>query len=179
MRSTGFNRAYDRMSHVMVVDDDQTLLKFFKIHLNKFFSKVVVVKSAKEAVETLKEKEIDLILTDIRMPKVDGVQLLKKIRAYDASIPVFMLSGGALTAEQIKTVDESSDGFLKKPFTIDEIQEFIELGMRKRELLKQLSELVPDNKKLLAILKGKAKLTSSMPSDSRAAASELLVQLAG
>ena len=60
---------------ILIVDDDQTLLKFFKIHLNKFFSRVIVVKNAKEAVETLKSKQIDLVLSDIRMPRVDGLQL--------------------------------------------------------------------------------------------------------
>ena len=47
-------RPYDRESNVLIVDDDSTLLKFFKIHLNKFFSRVVVVENAKSALETMK-----------------------------------------------------------------------------------------------------------------------------
>ena len=49
---------YNRTSNILVVDDDDMLLKFFKIHLNKFFSKVVVVKSDREAVATLSKKDL-------------------------------------------------------------------------------------------------------------------------
>ncbi|NBX24419.1 MAG: hypothetical protein EBR52_10065, partial [Microbacteriaceae bacterium] len=47
-------RPYDRTSFILVVDDDDSLLKFFKIHLNKFFSRVIVVESAKDALAQLK-----------------------------------------------------------------------------------------------------------------------------
>jgi DNA-binding NtrC family response regulator len=173
-------RAYDRTSHIMIVDDDQTLLKFFKIHLNKFFSRVIVVKNAKEALDTLKEKEIDLVLSDIRMPKVDGLQLLKKIRNENASIPVFLISGALLTNEQLKLIEETADGFLKKPFTVEEIQEFIDLGMKKRELLKQLSEIITDNEQLLAVLKGKSKAEKAINNNEQLGkANEILTLLAG
>lgn len=150
-------RPYDRESYIMVVDDDQTLLKFFKIHLNKFFSRVIVVKNAKEAIDTLKSKQIDLVLSDIRMPRVDGLQLLRKIRNHDASIPVFLISGALITDEQKALIDELADGFLRKPFSIDEIHAFIDNGMKKRDLLCQLSELVNDNKTLLSLIKGRTK----------------------
>lgn len=148
-------RPYDRTSHIMVVDDDQTLLKFFKIHLNKFFSRVVVVKSAKEALDAMKEKEIDLVLSDIRMPRVSGLSLLKKIRNQDASIPVYLISGALLTEEQMEEISEVADGFLKKPFSVDEIQDFINHGMDRRDVLKQLAEVVDDQKVLKDLVSGK------------------------
>jgi len=175
--SAPIKRAYDRTSHIMIVDDDQTLLKFFKIHLNKFFSRVVVVKNAKEAVDTLKTKEIDLVLSDIRMPRVDGIQLLKKIRSHDASIPVFLISGALLDEQQMKDIHETADGFLKKPFTVDEIQDFINLGMKKRDLLKQLSELVPENKLLLGLIKGESKVEKISDKSQQEKAAELLTLL--
>ncbi len=52
----------DNENYIMIVDDDQTLLKFFKIHLNKFFPKVLVVKNAKEAIEGLKTKPLNSCL---------------------------------------------------------------------------------------------------------------------
>ena len=100
---------------VLVVDDDDTLLKFFKIHLNKFFSKVIVVRNAKEAVAALKEKEIDLVLSDIRMPRMDGIQFMKKVRAHDPTIPVYLVSGALLSPEQTGEIENQADGFLKKP----------------------------------------------------------------
>ena len=76
--------------HILVVDDDSTLLKFFKIHLNKYFSKVIVVDSPAKAIEIIKDEnqEIDLVISDYKMPKSNGVQLAKN-KNIDASIPVF------------------------------------------------------------------------------------------
>jgi len=172
-------RVYDRNSHIMIVDDDQTLLKFFKIHLNKFFSHVVVVKNAKEALEEMEKKEIDLVLSDIKMPRTDGVQLLKKIRNANASIPVFLISGAVITDEQQQMVEENADGFLRKPFTIEEIQEFINDGMKKREILKELSDVCKDNKVLLSLIKGKAKPGKLKKAADVKKATELLEKLAG
>jgi len=168
---------YDRESYIMVVDDDQTLLKFFKIHLNKFFSKVVVVKNANEASEVLKNKKIDLVLSDIRMPRTDGLQLLKRIRNFDASIPVFLISGEFVDEEMQEKVDSLADGFLRKPFTIEEIQNFINLGLKKRKLLLELSGLVGDNKVLLDLLRGKASTARLKESDLISKADDLLSDL--
>src|SRR4051812_29682880 len=151
-------RSYDRTSYILVVDDDNTLLKFFKIHLNKFFSRVIVVKNAKEAIDTFREKEIDLVLSDIRMPRMDGLQLMKRVRKHDPSIPVLMISGALLTEEQSKAADEDADGYLRKPFSVDDLHQFIEKGMQLRDKYKRLSELLPDKKLIRDVLRGKAKL---------------------
>ncbi len=104
--------AYDTTSYILVVDDDNTLLKFFKIHLNKFFSKVIVVKNAREAAQTLAEKQVDLVLCDIRMPRVNGFQLMRRVRRHDPSIPVLLISGALLTEEQESEALLLADGFL-------------------------------------------------------------------
>ncbi len=151
-------RTYDRTSYILVVDDDNTLLKFFKIHLNKFFSRVIVVKNAKEAIDTLREKEIDLVLSDIRMPRMDGLQLMKRVRKHDPSIPVLMISGALLTEEQSKAADEDADGYLRKPFSVDDLHHFIDQGMQLREKYKRLNEMLPDKKLFRDVLRGKIKV---------------------
>lgn len=162
---TGQKRAYDRTSYILVVDDDNTLLKFFKIHLNKFFSRVIVVKNAKEAVDTLREKEIDLVLTDIRMPRMDGIQLMKRVRRHDSSIPVLIISGALLTEEQMAAAEDDADGYLRKPFSVDDLHAFIENGMQLREKYKELLEFVPDKKHFRDILRGKIKLEKIVKDD--------------
>lgn len=174
----GGKRSYDRTSYILVVDDDNTLLKFFKIHLNKFFSRVIVVKSAKEAIETLREKEIDLVLSDIRMPRMDGIQLMKRIRKHDASIPMLLISGALLDEDQLKAADEDADGYLRKPFTVEELHDFIESGMQLREKYKKLADLLPDKKVFRDILRGKTKIEKVMPEKAqRDEASALLANI--
>lgn len=144
---------YDRTSYILVIDDDETLLKFFKIHLNKFFSRIIVVKNAKEAITTLAEKEIDLVISDLRMPRVDGIQLMKKVRNHDPSIPVFLISGAMLEETESEAIEEKADGFLKKPFTIDELHDYVAAGLKCREIYKELYKLIPDKKKFLTIIR--------------------------
>lgn len=163
----GGKRSYDRTSYILVVDDDNTLLKFFKIHLNKFFSRVVVVKNAKEAIDMLREKEIDLVLSDIRMPRMDGIQLMKRIRKHDASIPMLLISGALLDEDQIRAADEDADGYLRKPFTVEELHDFIEAGMQLRDKYKKLAEMLPDRKLFRDVLRGKTKIDKLVPEQAR------------
>jgi DNA-binding NtrC family response regulator len=171
-------RAYDRTSYILVVDDDNTLLKFFKIHLNKFFSRVIVVKNAKEAIDTLREKEIDLVLTDIRMPRMDGLQLMKRVRKHDASIPVLLISGALLNEDQSKSAEDDADGYLRKPFSVDDLHEFINNGMELREKYNKLANLLPDRKMIRDLLRGKTKIEKLIAdAEARATASDILADL--
>ncbi len=147
--------AFDRISYVLVVDDDSTLLKFFKIHLNKFFSHVLVVKNAKEAIETLSKQVVDLVISDIKMPRTTGVQLAKKVKTEFPSIPFLLITGMPLTDTQILEYSEVSDGLLRKPFAVDELHKVIENGLKKRDLLRKLEEIIQDKKILFDLVSKK------------------------
>ena len=171
------DRTYNRTSYILVVDDDDTLLKFFKIHLNKFFSRVIVVRNAQEAITALQEKEIDLVISDIKMPRMDGIQLMKKVKNHDPSIPVFLVSGALLDESQQGAVDTKADGFLKKPFSIDELHAYIDRGMQVREYYKELYEIVQDKKKFLELIQGKRQLRFIKDDSDRARAQDLMAQI--
>jgi len=148
-------RAYDRESNVLIVDDDSTLLKFFKIHLNKFFSRVVVVENAKAALDTMKEREIDLVLTDVRMPKIDGLELMRKIRKQYPGVPILLISGEPMSDEQAEIV-KTADGFLAKPFSVDELNEYICSGIDLRNSMKELIACMKNPKKIRDAMSAKA-----------------------
>lgn len=169
-------RAYDRTSYILVVDDDNTLLKFFKIHLNKFFSRVIVVKNAKEATDAFKDKEIDLVLTDFRMPRMDGIQLMKRIRRHDPSIPVMIISGALMSEEQQRAVEDDADGYLRKPFSVDDLHNFIDYGMNLREQYKELASFLPDRKVIRDVMRGKAKLNKFIDNENELKRAEDLLQ---
>lgn len=168
------NRPYDRTSHILIVDDDDTLLKFFKIHLNKFFSRVIVVENAKEALEAIREKEIDMLLTDIRMPKVDGLQLMQKVRKGHPDLPILMISGEPMSKEQQEAID-TADGFLAKPFSIDQLNEFIHRGIDLRQTYQELKTLLKDPKKIRdALNAGDAEVTKYFKKETLARGRELI-----
>jgi len=171
------NKGYDRESYILVIDDDDTLLKFFKIHLNKFFSKVIVVDSAESALKTMEEKQVDLVISDIRMPKTTGIQLMRKVGRLHPSIPVILVSGAMLDEKQEKVIAKQADGFLRKPFDIDELHALLQKGMEKRGILKELAELVADKKNLRDVLNGRARLSRFVDGPEKERGTELLVEL--
>lgn len=144
-----------RSSPILIVDDDGTILKFFKIHLNKQFARVFVTKSAKEALSALKDNPIDLVITDISMPKIDGFQLTRKIKKMDCSIPVMLISGAILNEQDQKSINEA-DGFLRKPFSIEELDFLIRDGFELRVKLKELKGYLSDSSRLEDVLKNHA-----------------------
>ncbi len=167
---------YDRESYILVVDDDSTLLKFFKIHLNKFFSRVIVVKNAKEAILALKEKQIDLVISDIDMPRVDGFALMKKIKRKDLTIPVLLISGAFLVEDKESLLKEA-DGYLRKPFSIDELHQFIQEGMEKRNHLSRLLSIVENQRNLKKLLAGNAKLEKVVSTELAKEAQEIFLAM--
>jgi DNA-binding NtrC family response regulator len=176
MSDDSSKRAYNRTSYILVVDDDNTLLKFFKIHLNKFFSRVIVVKNAKEAIEVLREKEIDLVLTDVRMPRMNGLDLMKRVRKIDSAIPVLLISGALLDDEQEELV-EAADGFLRKPFSVDDLHAYLDRGMELREKYLELAGMLPDKKAVRDVLRGKAKLKKFIKDETIETAEALVNEL--
>lgn len=170
-------RNYDTQSYILIVDDDDTLLKFFKIHLNRLFSRVIVVRNAKEAIDTIREKQIDLVLSDVRMPRMDGLQLMAKIRKFDPLIPVLMVSGAMLDDEQTKECEQNADGYLRKPFSVDDLHDFIYQGLERRAKLLKLSEYIGDKKATREVLRGKAKLTKFVQDGEVKNAEKLLDEL--
>jgi DNA-binding NtrC family response regulator len=167
---------YDRTSYILIVDDDDILLKFFKIHLNKFFSKVIVVRSAKQVTEVLKEKLIDLVISDVYLPGANGFQIARKVRKHDPSIPILFISGALLTPEEEEEISKS-DGFLSKPFSMEELHDFIQSGLLKRKKINELLLMLSDKEELKTLFNGKMAPEKLFKSDQLKEARKLMKEL--
>ena len=105
----------------------------------------------------LREKEIDLVLSDIRMPRMDGLQLMKRIRRHDPTIPVLLVSGALLTESQEELAEMEADGYLRKPFNVDDLHAFIDRGMHMREQYKKIASKMTEKRLFRRLLKGKVR----------------------
>lgn len=168
---------YDRESQILLVEDDGEILKFLKIHLNRFFAKITAVKNSNAAIKTIKEREIDLVISDYNLPNFNGYELWQKIKRKDASISFMIITGEVLSHSEEELL-RSSDGFLRKPFTVDKLHDFIKTGLIKRGLKKDLSELLSDKKKLQAVLSEPEEVKKLVPKAHLPQAQELLTKLA-
>lgn len=115
-------------SNVLVVDDSAAIRKILQRVLRQTGMSIREIYEAgdgQEALDVLKDQEIDLVLTDINMPKMDGLQLLGAVKASTKcrDIPVVMITtegGETKVAEALKL---GAAGYVRKPFTADQIKE--------------------------------------------------------
>ena len=110
---------------VLVVDDDVIVIRSCTRILESEGHEVSTVRSADEALETLGKSSFDLLLVDVKMPKRDGLSLMKEIRENWPELPVIVMSGYP-TRETIADVFTSgATQFIPKPFKPDELMKMI------------------------------------------------------
>ncbi len=113
---------------VLIVDDSAAIRKILQRVLtqtNLPLGKVVEASDGREALEAMKQEKIGLILSDINMPNMDGLQLLGELKANDQwkSVPVLMISTEGSQTKVMEAVQLGARGFVRKPFTADQIKE--------------------------------------------------------
>ena len=109
--------------NILVVDDDHYLLDLLIETLRSIGYETTGVSSAKKALRYLESSPVDLVITDIRMPGMDGLEFAQKVKEYRPGLPVIFITG-AFNPSILQTVD--AEGFLSKPFRIGQIEELIE-----------------------------------------------------
>jgi len=83
------------MAHLLVVDDDQGMREFLEIMLAKEGFAVTVADSGDKALALCRKNAFDLIVTDIRMPKMDGIEFLRRVKDLNPDLPVVLITGFA------------------------------------------------------------------------------------
>jgi len=111
---------------ILVADDDTNLLDLLVDTLTTIGYSTVGVPCGFDALDLLKKEKFDLMITDIRMPGLDGVGLLKKVRSHYPDMPVLFMTG-VTTPEIIGHA--TPDGFLAKPFRITHVEQMIEKAL--------------------------------------------------
>ena len=143
--------------NILVVDDEEVILTIFREYFESFSNHTVLTAgNGLEALETIKKEEIDCCFTDLSMPKLDGVELIKRIHHYDNTIPVVVMTGYPSMDNAIKTLKSGVVDFLTKPIKMNQLSITVERVMRERALFTNnilLKEEAKKNNKLLKINK--------------------------
>ena len=125
--------AYDK---ILIVDDDDSLRESMVSILESEGYILDVAKSGQEAETKIKNNVYNLVLLDIRLPDINGIELLAKINNYSPKVKKIMLTGFPDTNSAIKSVNEKADAYLVKPFDPEKLLEIIaeNLDQQKEEL---------------------------------------------
>ena len=105
---------------ILLVDDEERILNFLKTKLKLLNYEVFLANNGVDAIEQVQGQEPDLVVMDVIMPKMDGFQTLKELRAF-SSVPVIMLSARGDDSDRIKGLGLGADDYLPKPFNPDEL----------------------------------------------------------
>jgi len=116
------------MSKIMIVEDDQTTVKLLSFLLKKKNYTVVSVPNGRRAVEDASKEMPDLILMDVMMPEMDGIEATEIIKSdgKTASIPIIILSALGQEMEVMKGLQSGADGYVVKPFDSQALLRLIE-----------------------------------------------------
>jgi DNA-binding NtrC family response regulator len=110
----------------LIVDDNVPMADVLADMLEVFSFGSIKVQDGETALRSLHEEKVDLVITDLRMPKMSGVELLRSIKAQSPELPVVVISGYSLSDEDDRTVTEIADGFLNKPFKMEDIRKLLD-----------------------------------------------------
>ncbi|MBI4282336.1 MAG: response regulator [Chloroflexi bacterium] len=122
-----------RQRRVLLADDEASIRRFVGVGLRAEGFEVTEAVNGEEAIRAVEKSSPDLVLLDIRMPKVDGFEVCRRIRVW-SRVPIIMLSAMSDPMDKAKSLTLGADDYLVKPFSIDELTARIRAVLRRSSL---------------------------------------------
>ena len=127
------------MKKILIVDDEQAIRESLRMILQQDYE-VLAVSSGAEALEKMREGGIDLVLLDVIMPGLDGIQLLERIKS-DYDVPVIMITAANTIKTAVQAMKLGAYDYLSKPFDVDEIKIVVQKVLSTQDLSKEVEYL--------------------------------------
>lgn len=115
---------------ILIVDDNPNMSSLLSEMLEVFDYESIRANNGMEAIDKVEKNDISLVITDMRMPKMSGLDLLQKIKEKKPDLPVVVISGYALDDEGSNLLSNLADGFLNKPFKMSDIERLLKQVVR-------------------------------------------------
>ena len=158
-----------RQFRILVVDDEERIINFLRSKLKASGYEALTASNGLEGLEQAQAQEPDLIVLDLLMPKMDGLEMLKELRSFSA-VPVIILTAKGADVDRIKGLQLGADDYLSKPFNPDELVARIEAVRRRLEPSERrkipevvnLGHVTIDFKKRTVLVSGEEKYLTQM-----------------
>ncbi len=129
--------------HILVVDDEPQITRVLRTTLTAHQYDVRVAHDGESALELMKDWRADLVVTDLAMPNVDGVELCRRIRQA-SEIPIIVLSVRDQEKSKIEALDAGADDYVTKPFSVDELMARIRANLRRAKEVSTVQTLIEE-----------------------------------
>ena len=143
------------MSRILVAEDEADLAMGLRDNLQFEGYEVIVVGDGEEAVKAVAEHSPDLVLLDIMMPKLDGLEACRRIREAGNVIPILMLTAKSQEIDIVRGLEVGADDYITKPFSIRELLARIKAALRRTDAGRGLSRILRIGEATVDLVKGK------------------------
>lgn len=131
----------DTASHLLLVEDEPDVASFVQKGLEEEGYEVGWVQEGRRALEHVQQTPVDLVLLDIRLPDLSGIEVCERLRLHQPNLPIMMLTALDAVEDRVRGLRAGADDYLPKPFAFDELLARIEALLRRVEESGQTEEL--------------------------------------
>jgi DNA-binding response OmpR family regulator len=138
----------DRSARILLVDDEQSIQTLLSYPLRKEGYDVVLATDGRQALDRFEEQPFDLVVLDLMLPKVDGLEVCRQLRIRSA-VPIIMLTAKSEEIDKVVGLELGADDYITKPFSLREFSSRIKAALRRAEM-SRAAELALDEPPLEA-----------------------------
>ena len=125
------------MKKVLVIEDDKSIADLLEIHLKDLNCDVTIIPDGNEGLKTATSESFDLIVLDLMLPKVNGLEICKEVRRKDIYTPILMLTSKSEEMDKVLGLEVGADDYLTKPFSIREFIARVKAILRRVEAIQK------------------------------------------
>ena len=120
--------------HILIIDDEKSQRDILRDILQDAGYRIILAEDGQVAVENLQKFSFDMVLTDLKMPGYDGFEVLEKVKSFDETIPVIIMTAFGTIPSAVNAIKNGAYDYLTKPFEKDELIITIQRAEEKRRL---------------------------------------------
>jgi DNA-binding response OmpR family regulator len=121
----------DRAPRILLVDDEQPIQTLLSFPLQRDGYEVVIASDGREALSRFSEQQFDLVVLDLMLPRMDGLEVCKRLRANGSTVPIIMLTAKSEEIDKVLGLELGADDYITKPFSMREFRSRVKAALRR------------------------------------------------
>jgi DNA-binding response OmpR family regulator len=125
---------------ILVVEDENQIAKLLKIELEYEGYEVIIANDGKSGLEAALTEKLELLLLDVMLPELNGIEVLRRLRKENSQVPVILLTARNMTMDKVMGLDQGANDYITKPFEIEELLARVRSCIRQNSIVESLSK---------------------------------------